>query len=145
LWVERLHTATMFTKWDLQHSELWIYRIKSQSDWQIHEQELSTCHMSHCYILYNLLLYAHTCGYVLGKRGAHFRTCTIFLQASVACCSLIFPWTRLFIYKFSTKCLANSFIVESVIFDVATCLSTAFQWTWVSSKNCKCLLNEQNL
>lgn len=87
---------------------------------------------------------AHTCGYVLGRRGAHFKISTIFLQASIACCSLIFPWTRLFMYKCSTKCLANAFIVETVILDVAACLSTAFQWTWVSSENRKSLLNEQN-
>ena len=91
-----------------------------------------------------LLLYAPTCGNVLGRSGAHFRIWTILLQASTACCSLILPWTRLWMYKCSTKDVAKDFIAVNVILDVAACLSTVFQRTCISNDNCKSLLNGKN-
>lgn len=92
-------------------------------------------------ISHTLLLYAPTCGSALGRRGAHFRICTILLQASTACCSLILPWIRLCMYKCSMKDLAKDFIAVNVILDVAACLSTVFQRTCISNDNCISLLN----
>lgn len=102
----------------------------------------STSHMS--YIIQTSLLHTLTCGSMLGTTGAHFRTSTILLQASTACCSLILPWTRLCMYRCFTKRLENSINWVIVILDMAACFWSAFQWTLRSTENRKSLLKGQN-